>query len=71
MTGTERESINFKLPKTLTKALRTAARERKMTATDLVILGLHHVLGEVSGMENSVEARCHCKDKLSNFEGIS
>lgn len=43
MTNIERESINFKLPKTLTKALRAAARERNTTATDLVIQGLHHI----------------------------
>ncbi|MBW4595465.1 MAG: hypothetical protein KME46_21820 [Brasilonema angustatum HA4187-MV1] len=57
MTNPERESINFKLPKTLTKALRTAARERNTTATDLVIQGLHHVLGEVSDTVSSVETR--------------
>lgn len=59
MTNTERESINFKLPKTLTKALRTAARERNTTATDLVIQGLHHVLGQIPGVEISVETRLH------------
>ncbi|WP_242046387.1 MULTISPECIES: hypothetical protein [Calothrix] len=55
----ERESINFKLPKTLTKALRTAARERHTTATDLVIQGLYHVLGPTPGTEVSVETRLH------------
>ncbi|MEA5567620.1 hypothetical protein [Anabaena sp. UHCC 0399] len=59
MGNTERESINFKLPKTLTDALRTAARERNTTATDLVIQGLYHVLGQVSGTEVSVEVRLH------------
>lgn len=59
MTSTERESINFKLPKTLTKALRAAARDRKTTATDLVVQGLHHVLGEVPGIETSVEIRLY------------
>lgn len=59
MTNSERESINFKLPKTLTKALRAAARERNTTATDLVIQGLHHILGQVTGIETSVEARLH------------
>ncbi|WP_166507379.1 hypothetical protein [Nostoc sp. 106C] len=34
MASIERESINFKLPKTLTKALRTAARERHTTAAE-------------------------------------
>ncbi|MBH8575876.1 hypothetical protein I8752_23325 [Nostocaceae cyanobacterium CENA369] len=57
MANTERESINFKLPKTLTKALRTAARERNTTATDLVIQGLHHILGQVEGTVRSVESR--------------
>jgi predicted nucleic acid-binding Zn-ribbon protein len=53
----ERESINFKLPKSLTQALRSAARERNTTATDLVIQGLHHILGQVAGTEMSVESR--------------
>jgi len=57
MARIERESINFKLPKTLTAALRKAARERNTTATDLVIEGLHHVLGSVPGTEDSVETR--------------
>lgn len=48
MANVERESINFKLPKTLTNAGSTAARERFTTATDLVIQGLHHVLGRLS-----------------------
>ncbi|BAZ03274.1 hypothetical protein NIES37_72870 (plasmid) [Tolypothrix tenuis PCC 7101] len=59
MANTERESINFKLPKTLTKALRAAARERKTTATDLVIQGLYHVLGPTPGTEISLETRLH------------
>lgn len=57
MTGTQRESINFKLPKPLAAALRKAARERKTTATNLVIQGLHHILGDVPGTEVSVEIR--------------
>ena len=57
MTKIERESINFKLPKPLTAALRKVARERNTTATDLVIEGLHHVLGSVPGTEDSVENR--------------
>lgn len=59
MTRTERESINFKLPKPLAAALRKAARERKTTATDLVIQGLHHILGDVPGTEVSVEIRLY------------
>ena len=57
MVKIERESINFKLPKLLTAALRKTARERKTTATDLVIQGLHYVLGSVEGTENGVETR--------------
>ncbi len=59
MPSTERESINFKLPKTLTAALRKAAKERKTTATELVIQGLHHILGDVPGVEASVEVRLY------------
>ena len=57
MTRVERESINFKLPKTLADALREAAKERNTTATDLVIRGLHHILGSVEGVEVSTEIR--------------
>ncbi|MCV3215636.1 hypothetical protein OGM63_19315 [Plectonema radiosum NIES-515] len=53
----ERESINFKLPKTLTAALRKVASYRNTTATDLVILGLRQVLGSVEGTEDGVETR--------------
>jgi hypothetical protein len=59
MAQIERESINFKLPKPLTAALRKVARERNTTATDLVIQGLHHVLGSVEGIQDSVETRLH------------
>ncbi len=59
MTPIERESINFKLPKPLAAALRKAARERKTTATDLVIQGLHHILGDVPGTEVSIEIRLY------------
>ena len=57
MARIERESINFKLPKPLTAALRKLARERNTTATDLVIQGLHHVLGSIPGIEDGVETR--------------
>ncbi|MBW4480063.1 MAG: hypothetical protein KME54_25315 [Tolypothrix brevis GSE-NOS-MK-07-07A] len=57
MTKIERESINFKLPKPLTAALRKVAAERNTTATDLVIQGLHQILGSVPGIEDSVETR--------------
>jgi len=53
----ERESINFKLPKPLAEALREAAKERSTTATDLVIRGLHHILGSAPGTEVSTEIR--------------
>jgi hypothetical protein len=59
MARIERESINFKLPKTLADALRTAAAKRDTTATELVIQGLHHVLGDVPGVETSVEVRLY------------
>lgn len=57
MAKVERESINFKLPKALTAALRKVARDRNTTATDLVIEGLYHVLGSVQGIEDGVETR--------------
>lgn len=59
MAKVERESINFKLPKPLAEALRDAAKERNTTATDLVIQGLHHVLGAVDGIESDTEIRLH------------
>jgi len=51
----ERESINFKLPKALTAALRAKAHSLNTTATDLVIQGLHHVLGLESNSVDSME----------------
>ncbi|BAZ19020.1 hypothetical protein NIES4071_109050 (plasmid) [Calothrix sp. NIES-4071] len=59
MTKIQRESINFKLPKSLCDELRSAAITRNTTATDLVIQGLHHVLGDVPGVETSVEIRLY------------
>ncbi|MDF5730646.1 MAG: hypothetical protein PUP92_22140 [Rhizonema sp. PD38] len=59
MAKIERESINFKLPKKLADVLRTAAKTRNTTATDLVIQGLHHVLGQAPGTEGSTEGRLH------------
>jgi hypothetical protein len=59
MPRTERESLNFKLPKPLANELRKAARERSTSATDLVIQGLHHILGDVPGTEASVEIRLY------------
>ncbi|MGI2904854.1 hypothetical protein [Tolypothrix sp. VBCCA 56010] len=66
MAKVERESINFKLPKALTAALRKVARDRNTTATDLVIEGLHHVLGSVPGTELGVETRLHQLEKQLN-----
>ena len=56
----DRESINFKFPKPLADALRTAARERNTTATDLVIQGLNHILGgkfdsKDSGIDEAIQ----------------
>ncbi|MBD2450520.1 hypothetical protein H6G76_25875 [Nostoc sp. FACHB-152] len=59
MTNVERESINFRLPKTLIKALRKAARERKTTVTQLVILGIQQVLGDAPSTKETVENRLH------------
>jgi predicted nucleic acid-binding Zn-ribbon protein len=59
MAKIERESINFKLPKPLADALRAAAKERNTTATDLVIQGLHHILGDINGVDIDVETRLH------------
>ena len=54
--ASERESINFKLPKSITNALRAKAKELNTTATDLVLMGLNHVLdGKFDGKGNSVD----------------
>lgn len=58
MTRVERESMNFKLPKPLASALRKAASPQPgKTATDIVIRGLIHELGEIPGLEQSAETR--------------
>jgi hypothetical protein len=58
MTRVERESMNFKLPKPLASALRKAASPQPgKTATDIVIRGLLHELGEIPGVEVSTETR--------------
>ena len=58
MTRVERESMNFKLPKPLAIALRKAASPQPgKTATDIVIRGLIHELGEIPGVEQSAETR--------------
>ena len=58
MTRVERESMNFKLPKPIASALRKAASPQPgKTATDIVIRGLLHELGEIPGVEPSAETR--------------
>ncbi|MGB6301020.1 MAG: hypothetical protein WBF90_33260 [Rivularia sp. (in: cyanobacteria)] len=58
MTRVERESMNFKLPKPIASALRKAASPQPgKTATDIVIRGLIHELGEIPGVEVSTETR--------------
>ena len=58
MTRVERESMNFNLPKPLAIALRKAASPQPgKTATDIVIRGLLHELGEIPGVEPSAEIR--------------
>jgi hypothetical protein len=66
MARIERESINFKLPKPLADALRAKAAELNTTATDLVIQGLHHVLGDVPGVETSVEEFFSLKSSIGS-----
>ena len=71
MTKVIRESINFKLPKTLTNALRAKAHELNTTATDLVIQGLHHVLSEAydgtTSTESSIETRLDQLETQLNY----
>ncbi len=51
--ATERESVNFKLPKSLVDSLRDQAKERNTSATDLVIQGLHLILGQTESLDFS------------------
>ncbi len=55
----ERESVNFKLPKSLVELLRTEAKKRNTSATDLVVQGLHNILGETEAVENGIEDVLH------------
>ena len=58
MATVKRESMNFKLPQPLASALRKAASPQPgKTATDIVIRGLLHELGEIPGLEITTEAR--------------
>ncbi|RCJ36686.1 hypothetical protein A6770_40555 [Nostoc minutum NIES-26] len=60
MAKIERVSSNFKLPKTLVEALKAKAQEEKTTATDLVIQGIHHVLGlSTTSVDNSTDNVLH------------
>ncbi|NJN13382.1 MAG: hypothetical protein HC815_37935 [Richelia sp. RM1_1_1] len=60
MATVKRESMNFKLPQPLASALRKAASPQPgKTATDIVIRGLLHELGEIPGLEVTTEARLH------------
>ena len=49
----ERESVNFKLPLPLVEALRAKAKEQNTSATDLVVQGLHLILGQTEGIDFS------------------
>ena len=51
--ATLRESVNFKLPKSLVDSLRDQAKKRNTSATDLVIQGLHLILGQTEGIDFS------------------
>ncbi len=58
MTQPERESMNFRLPKPLADALRKAASPQPgKTATDIVIRGLLHELGNIPRIEVCTETR--------------
>jgi exonuclease VII large subunit len=70
MAKVERESINFKLPKSLVKELRAKARELNTTATDLVTQGLHHVLGSSDSTDNNVETRLHQLEEESQHLAV-
>ncbi|MBW4600926.1 MAG: hypothetical protein KME29_15355 [Calothrix sp. FI2-JRJ7] len=50
-------TLNFQNPRV--DALRAAAAQRNTTATDLVIQGLNHVLGDIPGVSGSVEIRLY------------
>lgn len=65
----ERESVNFKLPKSLVELLRAEAKKRNTSATELVVQGLHHILGETEVVENGIEDVLHqIINRLSTLE---
>jgi ATP phosphoribosyltransferase regulatory subunit HisZ len=55
----ERESVNFKLPKSLVELLRAEAKKRNTSATELVVQGLHLILGQTEVADNRVEDVLH------------
>lgn len=55
----ERESVNFKLPKSLVELLRAEAKKRNTSATELVAQGLHHILGQTEVADNCIEDVLH------------
>ncbi|ACC85406.1 hypothetical protein [Nostoc punctiforme] len=55
----ERESVNFKLPKSLVELLRAEAKKRQVSATELVVQGLHHILGQAEVADNRIENVLH------------
>ncbi|MBD2531891.1 hypothetical protein H6G97_20805 [Nostoc flagelliforme FACHB-838] len=65
----ERESVNFKLPKSLVEALRAKAKELNTSATELVAQGIHHVLGQTEVADNSIEDVLH--HIISRLETLS
>ncbi|MEA5583607.1 hypothetical protein VB620_19970 [Nodularia harveyana UHCC-0300] len=55
----ERESVNFKLPKSLVAALRAEAKQRNTSATELVVQGLHQILEQTEHPDNGIENLLH------------
>ncbi|MEH1846891.1 MAG: hypothetical protein V7L25_18315 [Nostoc sp.] len=65
----ERESVNFKLPKSLVELLRAEAKKRNTSATELVAHGLHHILGQTEVADNRIEDVLHqIVNRLSALE---
>ncbi|QMS86103.1 hypothetical protein HUN01_00275 (plasmid) [Nostoc edaphicum CCNP1411] len=65
----ERESVNFKLPKSLVELLRIEAKKRNTSATELVAQGLHHILGQTEVADHRIEDVLHqVVNRLSALE---
>jgi hypothetical protein len=65
----DRESVNFKLPKSLVELLRSEAKKRKVSATELVTQGLHYILGQTEVADNRIENVLHqIANRLSALE---